>query len=721
MISSPRHPEQKTEKSDPDPSTATQGDRRHRELQRERDIVIAALCKSENRKAFLLEFNDALRAQPDEQSIKDLAVKMLAEYLRLDRCWISEVFEQQGISTVGPEHARPDFSPMSGVFRLSDYPETMRQLVTERMIVHDAANDPRFSDSEKEMLAGFDLQALLVVPLRKGRRHVIWALAATMATPRDWTNGERALLEDVAERTWAAVERARAEDALRQSEEKYRTLFESIDEGVCTLELILDESGKCIDFINTEHNSALTRLTGFTEVEGKRASDVVPDLERFWFELYGRVARTGKPERVEQQVKSISRWFDIYVSRVGGNGSRKIVVVYSNITERKRAEFNAAFLDKISQDLVRLSKPDEILPSVGTQLGDYLGVSGCVFGDVDEERGEVTVHYGWTKPGVPCLKQTYRIDDYLTNDFIRANRAGETFVVRDCARDPRVNAERYSKLQIAAFAVAPFHWSGRWTGYVAATSTTPRDWRDDEIRLLKEVSERFFFRFERARAEEALRHGEQRLQVLVAELQHRTRNLIAVVSALAEKTRQESASLDDFQSRFDARLGAVARVQSLLSRTGKGDKVTFEALLRTELTALGVIDGHGERVTLDGPAGIRLRSGTVQTFALALHELATNAIKYGALSGPSGKLEVRWRLAAAPRPQLEVQWRESGVVMPDADALPRGGGYGRELIERALPYQLEATTHYEMGPDGVCCSIAVPVSEALVIEETPDA
>src|SRR3712207_1764836 len=181
----------------------------------------------EERQAFLLRFSDSLRAQPDEQSIETQTVTMLAEHLRVDRCYISQVFAQQGISTVGPEHHRPDVQPMSGVFQLSDYPETMRQLATQPMVIPDAAIDARFSDSEKALLAGLHLRALLVTPLRKGHRDVVWALAAAMATPRRWTEGERALLEEVAERTWAAIERARAEQALRESEERSRRLYEA--------------------------------------------------------------------------------------------------------------------------------------------------------------------------------------------------------------------------------------------------------------------------------------------------------------------------------------------------------------------------------------------------------------------------------------------------------------------------------------------------------------
>jgi len=170
-----------------------------------------AARQGEERHAFLLRFGDALRAQPDEQSIREQAVGMLAEQLRLDRCWISEVFEEQGISTVGPERVRPGLPPMSGIFQLADYPETMLQLATQPMVILDAANDARFSASEKQLLNSLQLRALLVVPLRQGQGRVTWALATAMATPRQWSDAERMLLEEVAERTWSAIERIRAE------------------------------------------------------------------------------------------------------------------------------------------------------------------------------------------------------------------------------------------------------------------------------------------------------------------------------------------------------------------------------------------------------------------------------------------------------------------------------------------------------------------------------
>ena len=123
--------------------------------------------------------------------------------------------------------------------------------------------------------------------------------------------------------------------------------------------------------------------------------------------------------------------------------------------------------------------------------------------------------------------------------------------------------------------------------------------------------------------------------------------------------------------------------------------------------------GHDEmrRVGLDGPSVV-LPAGAVQTLALALHELATNAVKYGALAGPQGRLDVSWQLQAAPDKvnggRLHLAWVERGVsVMQDGASMRRG--YGRELIEMALPYELDARTQLEFTANGVRCVIELPL------------
>lgn len=204
-----------------------------------------------------------------------------------------------------------------------------------------------------------------------------------------------------------------------------------------------------------------------------------------------------------------------------------------------------------------------------------------------------------------------------------------------------------------------------------------------------------------------LRELQARQSVLVAELQHRTRNLITVVRAIGRRTLRKSESLADFEQQFGHRLAALSRVQGLLSNLAAGERLAFDELLRSELSAAAAPE---DVVALDGPEGIELRSASVQTLALALHELATNATKHGALASRRGRLAVSWKVAATDdERRLHVDWRETGVAMEGRGDRNAKGGYGRELIERALPYQLDARTSFTFASDGLHCTIDMPI------------
>lgn len=202
-----------------------------------------------------------------------------------------------------------------------------------------------------------------------------------------------------------------------------------------------------------------------------------------------------------------------------------------------------------------------------------------------------------------------------------------------------------------------------------------------------------------------LRGLHDRQQVLLAELQHRTRNLLAVMQAIAGQTLRSSGSLDDFAPQFEARLRALSRVQALLARVSH-QAINMHELVLAELTAHGA--QPGERVTVDGEM-VALTADAAQALGLALHELATNAVKYGALSQPDGRLSVTWRIEEHDRCHCVVlEWHEMGVHYPGA-VPPAHRGYGSQLIGRALPYQLNASTSLVFGPEGVECRISVPL------------
>jgi PAS domain S-box-containing protein len=134
------------------------------------------------------------------------------------------------------------------------------------------------------------------------------------------------------------TERKRAEDELRKSEEKYHTLFDSIDEGVCTVEMLFDGNEKAIDYRFLEVNPSFEKQTGIRNARGRRMREIAPLHEEHWFEIYGKIAVTGEPIRFENQAAQLGRWYEVYALRVGEPKDGHVAILFKDITERKRAE-----------------------------------------------------------------------------------------------------------------------------------------------------------------------------------------------------------------------------------------------------------------------------------------------------------------------------------------------------------------------------------------------
>jgi two-component sensor histidine kinase len=179
------------------------------------------------------------------------------------------------------------------------------------------------------------------------------------------------------------------------------------------------------------------------------------------------------------------------------------------------------------------------------------------------------------------------------------------------------------------------------------------------------------------------------------------------VQSVANQTARSSSSIQSFAAEFVSRLRALSRVQSLIARVD-ATVIDLRELVSAEIAAHGKEAMQSGKIIMHGPS-VELPTSAAQAIGLAIHELATNAIKYGALAQPDGKLRITWSvMSEAAEPHVNLEWRESGVEMPATP--PERKGYGSELIERALPYQLKAKTKLEFAPDGVCCAIMVPIS-----------
>jgi PAS domain S-box-containing protein len=133
-------------------------------------------------------------------------------------------------------------------------------------------------------------------------------------------------------------ERRDFEQRLEAKEERYRALFESIDEGFCVVKLQRDASGRVRDYRFEEANKAFAVHTGLRDAIGKSVHDVLPIEDDLWLDVYERVALTGEPTRFVREAKAMKRWFDVYASRLGGQGSDLVAILFSDITQRLVAE-----------------------------------------------------------------------------------------------------------------------------------------------------------------------------------------------------------------------------------------------------------------------------------------------------------------------------------------------------------------------------------------------
>ena len=167
-----------------------------------------------------------------------------------------------------------------------------------------------------------------------------------------------------------ARDRRDFEQRLEAKEERYRALFESIDEGFCVVKLQRNPRGEVIDYRFEEANEAFTMHTGFHDAVGKTIRELVPDHDNEWFEMYGRVARTGEATRFVQEAKAMKRWFDVYANRLGGPGSDLVAVLFSDITQRLVAEQD---MRRLNEELAQSNRrKTEFLATLAHELRNPL-------------------------------------------------------------------------------------------------------------------------------------------------------------------------------------------------------------------------------------------------------------------------------------------------------------------------------------------------------------
>lgn len=374
---------------------------------------------------------------------------------------------------------------------------------------------------DREITRRIGARSMVVVPLHHDRR-TVGVLKVSSAKPGTFGEEEVYTLQLITGLIAAGMshtaqfeaeqalleERTRALKEIQRSEERLRTIFEQSAVGIAETDL----DGRFVLL-----NQRYCEITGYSREEllNLRMQDIthpddLPENMRLLERLWAEGAEFGIEKRYVRRDGSLV-WVNIDVSPRwnGSDDPVHAVAVVQDITGRKRREANTAFLEEVTEEITRLSSAGEIMRAAGAKIGAYLDLANCLSVDVDETRDEGLVENIWSAEGMPRAPEAIRLSDYVSEDFYHASRAGEVLAICDTETDARTNARACSDLDIRSFVTVPFHRDGEWKYLLALGDSRPRDWREDEIELVRNLSDRIFPRLERARAEQALRQSEE--------------------------------------------------------------------------------------------------------------------------------------------------------------------------------------------------------------------
>ena len=652
----------------------------------------------------------AIRPLADPVAIVQTTLALLGQHLDANRVIYFDV--RDGDYIIGGNFA-------SGVAEVQGrYPtDTFGQAVLQscasgqNAVSDDIHTDPNVQPQDVAAFAGISIRAFIGVPLIKGGQFIA-GLAVHSSTPRAWTDSQIRLVRDVADRIWSAVMHANAEADLRIIQDR-RAFLLTVTEALRTLDnpgaiqatacRLLSERFD----VDRAFYVEIDEVAGYGIVSRDHARGAIRSmagqhrLEGFGWCL--NILRRGEcplitDSRLFPQLPLHDRMMMAAMQMIGCmaapllKGGRLVgALCVTSSTPREWTETEQTLLIDVGERIWAAIERDsaEALQRVTENRFRTLaeGIPQMVW------RGAADGQWTWVSPQWTAFTgqsepdslgwawlQSVHMDDRqaVTSAWDRAGSSGQ--FEADC-RLHDVQAGEYRWFQARALPVRDqqgvvIEWLG--------TSTDVQD----------------------------LRESQDRLRTLVAELQHRTRNMMAVVNAVTERTLATSGNLQEFRMTIRSRLGAISRATSLLSRLEGNGRVSFDELVQSVFLGHGVDPQDPERgIVLAGPGGVSLRSSAVQTLSLALHELMAEALDHGALSVPAGRLTLNWSLQTddSEVTRLIVNWQER-PPHPMDESSPEAGGFARELIERALPYQLSAETVYDVSARGLDCKIIMPIS-----------
>lgn len=317
--------------------------------------------------------------------------------------------------------------------------------------------------------------------------------------------------------TFDITDRHEADAALAETESRYEALFNTTSTGFCIVQMKFDADDRPIDYRIVEGNSAYEDMTGLKDSAGKWVSEIAPGLEQHWFDLYGRVALTGESVRFENPADTFGRWYDVEALRIGDPAQHRVAILFTNITERKRAEVRQAALIALDDAIMDLIDPVEIGFVASRILGDILEVQRAAYGVIDAKTETIVVERDWTRGEAPSVAGVHRFRSY--GDYVADILTGQAAVIEDVAVDARIHDPGpLLTYGIRALMDVPIVESGVVVAQFLVHSAEPRAWSEDEVAYVRTFADRTHAAIARRLAEAARRESEARYRTLFDEM-----------------------------------------------------------------------------------------------------------------------------------------------------------------------------------------------------------
>ena len=593
---------------------------------------------------------------PDE--IMAVTARLLGEHLGASVVAYADMEVDQDAFTIRGDWSAAGAQSIVGSYSLDSFGDTAAKAMRggQPLVVRDVRGELGEAEGGKFLAIG--IQATICMPyVRAGK------LAAMMAVhqnvPRDWSEDEQALVAEATERSWAHIVRVRSEAILRESEDRFRNIADQTP----VMLWVTDETGYCTYLNQTWYDFTGQRPhegEGFGWLKAVHEHDR-PEAEKAFLRANAEQVRYEVDFRVRRADGSYRWCIDAAAPRFDGSG--KFMGYVGSVID----------VDERREAIERVRRSEEQLRAVIDQMPIGVAIARVPAGEIFlynqaleemlghpilSETAETYQRYGGVDAdGRPLGNEAYPL--------YRAIAFGET-VIDDEMRYKRPDGRIITLLGQAAPILDD---DGR---------------AEIAIVALQDISGR--------------KQAEAHQQLLINELSHRAKNLLAIIQSIAQQSFRGNDPTAAQLSRFEGRLGALSAAHGILTQE-KWESVPLRRLICDTYISVRADD---DCLVLDGP-DLLLPPKVAVSLAMAVHELATNATKYGSLSEDGGKVTISW---ATEGGRLKVEWKESGGP-PVTE--PASRGFGTRMIERGLAAELGGKVRILYEPDGVRCVVDAPI------------